>query len=43
MRRLKPVNTGSLKHVSEMLKNAEKNPRLVARSFPMVKLKYVNR
>ena len=27
MRRLKPVNTGSLKHVTEMLKNAEKNPR----------------
>ena len=26
-RRLKPVNTGSLKHVTEMLKNAEKNPR----------------
>ena len=27
MRRLKPVNTGSQKHVTEMLKNAEKNPR----------------
>ena len=27
MRRLKPVNTGSHKHVTEMLKNAEKNPR----------------
>ena len=27
MRRLKPVNTGSLKHVTKTLKNAEKNPR----------------
>ena len=27
MRRLKPVNTGSHKHVTETLKNAEKNPR----------------
>ena len=27
MRRLKPVNTGSQKHVTEMLKNAEKHPR----------------
>ena len=27
MRRLKPVNTGSQKHVNKMLKKAEKNPR----------------
>ena len=27
MRRLKPVNTGSHKHVTKMLKNTEKNPR----------------
>ena len=27
MRRLKPVDTVSHKHVTEMLKNAEKNPR----------------
>ena len=26
MRRLKPVNTGSQKHVTEMLKNAENVP-----------------
>ena len=26
MRRLKPVNTGSLKHVTETLKNAEEIP-----------------
>ena len=27
MRRLKPVNTGSHKHVTETIKKAEKNPR----------------
>ena len=27
MRRLKPVNTESYKHVTKMLKNADKNPR----------------
>ena len=27
MRRLKPVNTGSHKHVTKTLKNVEKNPR----------------
>ena len=27
LRRLKPVNTGSHKHVTETLKNAEENPR----------------
>ena len=27
MRRLKPVNTGSHKHVTETLNDAEKNPR----------------
>ena len=27
VRRLKPVNTGSLKHVTETLKNAERNSR----------------
>ena len=27
MSRLKPVNTGSHKHVTKTLKNAEKNPR----------------
>ena len=27
LRRVKPVNTGSQKHVTEKLKNAEKNPK----------------
>ena len=27
MRKLKPVNAGSHKHVTKMLKNADKNPR----------------
>ena len=34
MRRLKPVNTGSHKHVTETLKNAEENPRLSGDLIP---------
>ena len=34
MRRLKPVNTGSQKHVTETLKNTEKNPRLSGDLIP---------